>query len=447
METWLFILFSLSFLMAGAFLFVPRHIVFVIFLLLNWVVFFLVPFIRHLLDPSTYGYGLDWPWIVIFSAFYVPLFLLYLYFSARGLPRSPAGQVHVRPRGTLVYSLTSFLFAVAFVSVMAMNGLFFMRIGHAALARTMMSMGLLEHAILRLFIELLPLLLPANMLLYRVLPLRRVEKLLIAVFVLVGWLYILVNSRFDALVVVLVFYILLVSVRPSSRSLLGGLLRFGTVMVLLVLLVSYGRTAFFGNKENRGAEVRSIFVQSQWLDRVDGMSMISDIHHGAVGKGFMWGAAWENAIKLNYFYLFDKQKYSEIKLGLKTNPKVLIAEKFRGLEIADTPSTFLDDLYANFSILGLLLGALVFAYVLCRASRVIRVSNLGSIVFFVGVWAVTRALYLDNEFLSMLIVFIKFLPLVVVFAALYPAKAVNRPCAIPAGGVLADPDGQGWARN
>lgn len=434
MELWLFLLLSCFFLTAGTFLFAPRHLVFVVFLFMNWVVFFLVPFSRHALDASTYQYGLAWPWIMLFCAFYVPLFLLYLFFGARRRSRAPDTEVPVRRVGTLGYALAMALFALAYVAVVARSGLFYLRIGHAALAEALMSMGLLEHAVLRLFTELLPLLLPANMLLFRIIRLQPVEKLLLGVYVCVGWLSILVNSRFDALVVILVYFILLMAVRPSGRRLLGGVLRFGALVVVLMLLVSYGRTAYFANKGEPGTGVESIFVRSQWLDRADGMSMIGDIHHGAAGRGFMWGAAWENALMLNYYYLFDQPRYREIKLGLKTNPKVLIAEKYRGVEVSDTPSSYLDDLYANFSVLGLLLGALVLAVVLSRASRVITARRLGSIAFFIGVWAVIRALYVDNEFLSMVIVFFKFLPLVVVFAALYPAGTAPRPRALPAAG-------------
>jgi len=443
LEIWLFLLFSLAFLMVGTYLLVPRHLVFVIFLFMNWVVFFLVPFSRHMLDASTYAHGLNWPWIILFSCFFLPLVLFYLFFSSRRSAVRSDDHPVVRPRGTLVYSLASCVFAAAFVFVVVKNGLFYMRIGHSSLAQMMISMSLLEHVTLRLFIELLPLLLPANMLLYRILRLPLLEKVLLGVFVLAGWLYILVNSRFDALVVVLVYYILLVCVTPRRRNLVQGFLGFGALMIFLLLLVSYGRTAFFGNPEGDEVAVESIFVQSQWLDRMDGMSMIGDIHHGADGQGYMWGSAWDNAIKLNYYFLFDKPKYSEIKLGLKTNPKVLISEKYRGFEISDTPSSFLDDLYANFSIFGLLLGALVFSYVLCRASLVIRLSKLGTVVFFMGVWVVIRALYLDNEFLSMIIVSLKFLPLVVVFAALYPAKVSRETGALKLAAGKADPAGFG----
>ena len=37
MELWLFLLLSCFFLTAGAFLFAPRHLVFVVFMFMNWV--------------------------------------------------------------------------------------------------------------------------------------------------------------------------------------------------------------------------------------------------------------------------------------------------------------------------------------------------------------------------------------------------------------------------
>ena len=95
--------------------------------------------------------------------------------------------------------------------------------------------------------------------------------------------------------------------------------------------------------------------------------------------------------------------------------------RYSGVGKADYYSCMLTDVYGNFSIYGFLLPAIVLGVVLARATAALRWSAKPAAVVFAA-FAITRVLPFEQGFESILFMWYKLVPFVLVALVFYPLR-------------------------
>jgi hypothetical protein len=154
-----------------------------------------------------------------------------------------------------------------------------------------------------------------------------------------------------------------------------------------------------------------------WTQRLDAFKLSAEITKPAFEQGYGWGRFWFKPIALYVYYFTNRDEYYAIKRNLQTNPKVMISDTYLHKQIDDTPSMILSDLYANFSLLGFLIGGLFMGAVLAFVdASLMRSLTMGPIV--IGFFLLEKSLYGEKEFITLLIDLVKFVPVPLIAAGL-----------------------------
>jgi len=162
-----------------------------------------------------------------------------------------------------------------------------------------------------------------------------------------------------------------------------------------------------------------------WTQRLDALKLSAEITKPAFEQGYGWGKFWVKPLALYVYYFTDRDEYYAIKRNLQTNAKVLVSDTYLHKQIDDTPSMILSDLYANFSLLGFVIGGIFMGTVLAFVdASLLRSLTMGPVV--IGFFLLEKSLYGEKEFITLLIDLIKFAPVPLLAAALLWNVQVRR---------------------
>jgi hypothetical protein len=186
------------------------------------------------------------------------------------------------------------------------------------------------------------------------------------------------------------------------------------------LRTSYGETGGID-----GYSISQFFSPSLVIDsaplagRLDGIELMAKITRPALEDGFLLGEAWLQPLKVYYFLIFDPKKAIEIKLELKTNPKVFIASRYLGDEIADAPSSMLTDIYGNYFVFAFPIVAVFLATVLGFITKqIFRPKSYRHL--YLAIYLLPFIFKFEKEFLTFILNICKFSPVLILMISIKP---------------------------
>lgn len=388
-------------------------------------------------------------WVQLWALllFQIPLLVSYVVTLKRRERVLPEARVfRMSPTLLSIFIVGSAALGVAYFIVAAEYGLTYRRLAEE-LSTIQLSMGLVQFAIYRTFIELGPFLMAVQFLILRVQTdmSRRVRILAWFGFGLTSALYLsyaIINSRLVALTTLATIYgIANVTAKTQRRISLRAAMSVVVVALsgLYVLrVVSNVRLAFASGDSIFAIENFLPVAARQGQDddtlrwRLNGVDLIAMISDNVEAQGPAMGGAWAVPFVLSLDPIVRTPFSVAAKTANLTSAKSWLLLRYSGVGKTDYYSCMLTDAYGNFSVYGFLLPAFVLGVILARATAAVRWSAKPAAIV-IAAFAMTRALPFEQEFGQLLYAWLKLLPFVLVALVFYPLRRGAASSAPPAG--------------
>jgi hypothetical protein len=377
-------------------------------------------------------------WVMFWALvlFQLPITIMYAVGIRRRQRRLPTDRDFVvSPVRLAIFTIGCIVFGIAYWVIAAENGLLYRRLGEE-LSTVQLALSLPEFAVYRSFMELGPFLMSVQLLILRTQRTmsRGFRSLSWAGLILTGGLFMsygLINSRLVALMtLVTMFGIVNVTSRRAKPLSIGMVLTTGVVAVTGLYAMRV-----VNNVRLTLATGGSMFDPANFLPvasaegqnddtlrwRLNGVDLIAMIADNVEAQGPAMGSAWTVPFVLSLDPIVRTPFTIAAKTANLTSAKSWLMLRYSGVGKADYYSCMLTDVYGNFSIYGFLLPAIVLGVVLARATAALRWSAKPAAVVFAA-FAITRVLPFEQGFESILFMWYKLVPFVLVALVFYPLR-------------------------
>ena len=451
-------------LLAGGWLQIRRDFLFLAIYLQGFLYVHLGPYLYARTHPEApldaYGTLAVWA-VLLFDAALLAAYLAVLGLRRARVPFAPPRKLEPSDRrfSVLVFALAAF--ALAFWSVAWSADLMYRRLGVNILVTQQLELPSVSFVIYRLYIEGLRYMV-ALVVLGLVLGGRRMgpaTRLAAAAVLLSAYVYLVVNSRIDLALD------LLVALGVWSFFWRGGRgfwTRFAGGCALAAVLLVYSnstteriRIAYAMNQEldwrafvpgmrldkrsasggGRAApsagsapaagsqEAAATAAASRALLlaspiempislRLNGLDLMARLRPALLARGFAWGKAWEVPAGLVILPVIDPDKARAYKLRWDLAAKNYLMRTYAGMKDFDYVSCMLTDAYGNFGNAGILAVGLFLGVCCALAVRALGAAAPAALVL-VALFAVCHVFQFEQEFISALLFWAKKLPLLV----------------------------------
>ncbi len=365
--------------------------------------------------------------VVIWFFFSFPLLILYVVLYPRfRVKHRLCRNIKVRLRRVSVCGFGVFVacYSLAFLAIAEKYGLFFRRIGHEGLAYRSSSMSFVELVVYRSFSETSVFLLSLGLFIFLNFSKGKYlyKYIFIGGFLLHALIYsgfVLINNRLQTAVLLTSLFIMFSYWKTLSPK--WPLFSMPKIFALCLFLVFSAklvvdlRDVYSTTGSISGYSITRIFSESEsekgskLTRRLNGVDLMAKITEPAVREGFLWGEAWARPISIYYYMIFLPEKAKEIKLSLKTNPKVFMINKYLGGDSVDAPSSMLTDLYGNFFIFGFMILAILLVGIISFVSRQITFPSSRKL-FVIALYLIPFLFSFEKEFITFIFNILKYSP-------------------------------------
>lgn len=412
-------IFTIIFLIRSRYLIIIRDAFFLLFLFIFYIYIHLFPcvylFNGHKEDSLTYIY-IQFQIILFFE---IPLILFYKYLVSKIKLISEINfDIIINKSRINIFLLFALFLNIVFLYVSIMYGLFFRRIGHEALMYLSLQVPGIPFFIYRIFEETAVFVTLIFHLILRYSYENRKKIYFVFIFFLSTILiYQLLNSRLQLLVTIFSHTIILISF--NRIFIFKKIIKIGIISIIGVFSVMVFRSILVLQDANLESIAETVSDENSLDNRLNGIMLISDINNEIHEKGLMYGKAWGPSIKVIYYYIFDKEESNKIKQNLNTTPKVNIINYYKGNNIQDMPSSLVTDLYPNFGIIGLFLGAFLFSFLFYYITKgLINPKTIMGLV--IALYLIPLLIQVEKEFLSMIFMILKYSSILLIILFIKP---------------------------
>lgn len=362
--------------------------------------------------------------------FTVPLILSYLYVRRRTARKRDlqSQSVVTGPSRLLVFAGIATLWSVAYVVLLAANGLIFRRIGFDGLVAAYGDLPGWQFVVIRGFDRVgAPM---AALLLLALVRYRGPGRAaLVASCVTTAGSTLLVigiNSRLGSILDVLTIGLPVVLLtRPSRRRRSVTLTAIGGTIVALYLV---------GTATNVRADFGTVGLDIQQFNpfyhaastgetpvatRLNCIDLMARITPTALDQGFSWGSSWVPAVVSSAGPFISAEAAQAYKQTLSTTAKYYLMRRYANLALPDYPSCALTDAYGNLGPFGLPLAAVSFGTIAALAAAwITRPIRAWQVV--AGIFLLADVIYFEGEFIGLGIRFVQELPFILALVVISP---------------------------
>jgi hypothetical protein len=379
---------------------------------------------------------LEW-WLL--GLFIVPATAIYTMLARRlGRHAGPPRRFELNPSGSALVAGLSLALAAGYLWVAFNRDLLYRRLGWEGLAEAQLQLSLVEFGFYRTFIELGPFLLAVQLLALRTTSrgqgLRVLWTSSVVVTTLAFGLHVLVNSRLAAiLLVVLVGSILVVT---ATEDLLRRPERI-LALVAAVLVGFYGLRVVENVRVSIAAGGSALDPQNLLLGRdaagggeeayywrLNGVDLMALSADNLERQGPAHGALWAVPALLALDPVVRTSVTEQLKRATLTTAKTFMLLRYVGLALPDYYSCMLTDAYGNFGRAGFVLVAVVLGGLAAAVGWGLGASTSPAMAIVACFWAV-RTLPFEQEFVTLLVSWVKLLPVVVLVVLARPLRRAD----------------------
>jgi hypothetical protein len=158
--------------------------------------------------------------------------------------------------------------------------------------------------------------------------------------------------------------------------------------------------------------------------RLDAIFLMAEMTPEAEKKGYAWGKAWAIPLFLIVGPVLYPQEAAFLKATYMTDAESYLLVTYTNLQNStmDFNSIFLTDAYCNFSALGFLLAAIVFAVLISFIQQNVTIVSGNRIVFILALYFYSKIFVIENELISIPLNFFKAIPVLLVLLIFCPIK-------------------------
>jgi len=371
----------------------------------------------------------------------VPLYLVYLSLRVRlARSRSVGSSTLARPSGRKSVALVvgASVGALAFLVIALRYDLLFRRIGET-LAPAQLAVPMSQFVLYRLFIEGAPVIFGSILLCYfaaRHTGSRKVQLVCLGGLFVVGLVYgwfLLLNTRLGTIRFVLIVVGLTLYWRSAARTVARiPLAQAAALVLVLAYCVKVIETVRHkhepGEPSLRLAYFNPLYSYGESLEtktstRLNGIDFMAQMTPAAKADGFAHGQAWVVPVFLTFGQFFARDVADQYKLSLMTNAKSYLMVRYTPIVSSDPFSCMLTDAFGNFGLAGFALVAIVLALIhaMCGAVLISPRSGGGLIL---SLFVLTHAFYFEQEFILLLIGWVKVLPVAAALLVANPIRVI-----------------------
>ncbi len=316
-----------------------------------------------------------------FFLFIIPLAIIYWIYVCSSI-RSTRPHLRVDVTKLSILLIASCVFSVIYLVALSSYGLLFRRIGWESLAMAYIDLPQWAFAVIRIFdrtgLPLICLLVVAMVHVSNWFWQLATALTLVAV----GGAYLFVsamNSRLSVLQAIVVTFVVMAywgwrSRRSTARMMLYAIL--ATMLGLWGIKVALNvRTAFefegirpehFNPFSSASA---ALIAETSYAERLNCVDLMARITPEAIDRGYPLGSAWWPTVIVTLGGIVAPDLVQEYKMSLTTSAKHVLLREYAGLQLPDYPSCALTDIYGNLGPLGMLIAAVVFAWLIILTTR------------------------------------------------------------------------------
>jgi hypothetical protein len=363
--------------------------------------------------------------------FQLPLFVIYL------LPERPRPAVpfSIVGRRGLWLAASGLAIPAIFLLIVARDDLWFTRLGADVLAQRIVALPLVDFLIFRSYQE-------TGLFLVGVLFFAAhyaqgaLRRLLGTVFALNAGLYgaynLLLSRWFVAsLAVCLGGWWLMTRRRlqwtPQTVGLLAGGL--ALTLYLFTVVINVRNQGWTGSVPIAALNPlgSGIFADTQGVGRLNCVDLMARMLPGIQEKGPSLGASWGQVTWLVRRWV-DPEGFDRYRLTMATTAKSHLMQEYLDWELPDYFSCTATDLFGSFHVAGLLVGAILLAWLFRFAGRALATPRTGAHLL-AGLFVLTQILIFDQEAAVMFFGWPRRLPLLLVMLLINPfvAGVLPRP--------------------
>ena len=366
--------------------------------------------------------------------FEIPFGILYFCMIQKcSIKRRP--KVKIVPENILLLSIAMILLNLFFIFVLIRNHLLFYRIG-PAIAKKMVNIPTIDWFIYRGY--LLSVIFFVTVLLVTVFQIKQTTIRYISLTSLIlsigtYFTYAVVNSRGMLLLgVMFIFGISMIWLERFRKFKVRKLI---FSLTFIMILTFYGWTVTnnirqAGDFASLQAKYFNPFLYSyknseinNFAWRINGIDLMAKITPQAINKGFAFGKAWRIPSYVIISQLFNRENVNKYKLSYTTTAKSYLMKYYTTdmQEMTDYYSCTATDAYGNFWIFGFPLLAWALA-ILCFYGTKLFVNPRSGNSLLLGIFILMHIFSFETEFISILLGWIKIVPLLLILILFNPIK-------------------------
>jgi hypothetical protein len=164
--------------------------------------------------------------------------------------------------------------------------------------------------------------------------------------------------------------------------------------------------------------------------RLNGLDLMAKLRPAFQARGYAWGRAWEVPAALVVLPVINPARARVYKLRWDLAAKNYLMRTYAGMSDFDYVSCMLTDAYGNFGNAGFLAVGLFLGVACALSVRALGASS-GAVLVVVALFAICHVFQFEQEFISALLFWAKKLPLLagVLVISPFQVRAAARPAA------------------
>jgi hypothetical protein len=365
--------------------------------------------------------------VLILVFFLVPLFALYIRWTARGGESGPA-RWSISQRALFVFVPVCLGLPAWYVALLVKHGLLFRRVGFTSIANNLVGLPRVDFLVIRGFEALaVPLL---CLLVLAVRDAKGWPRLLLGLSLLslgsVTLLDAALNSRYQWILALALPLAVAVNLRPAVVR----PWRYWVATVLVLISALYGarlveniRSTYTPSGVSVSASTLSPTTTPSYSEplsfRLNGLDLMARMTPAAVKQGYSWGKSWWPYMVVEVTQVVAPQIANKYKLGLATEPKWYLMRDYHVASLPDYPSSAFTDLYGNLGPFGFPIAAVVYALLLVLLTRWMR---RGPVMLVIALFLLADVVYFEGSFVGLAFRWILYSPAVILLLLINPLR-------------------------